>query len=69
MAKRTEIDIEIDENGEVKIDIKGIKGKGCLEYAEIIEKVLGPGRDRELTSEYYEENVNITGEIKGKIKL
>ena len=61
MAK-TELEIIIDENGEVHLDIKGIKGKKCLEIAEMVEKILGEMRSKRLKPEYYEEDVVIKRE-------
>lgn len=48
------IDIEIRPNGEVKVHIKGAKGKQCLEYAEFFKKVVGSLKEQTLTHEYYE---------------
>lgn len=62
MAK-TELEIIIDENGEVHLDVKGIKGKGCMNIAEIIEQIIGKIRDRNNKPEYYEENVVINEQI------
>jgi len=49
-----EIEIEISKTGEVRAHIKGAKGKACLAYAELLEKIVGQMSDKELTSEYYE---------------
>ena len=48
------IDIEIGKDGTVRAKIMGAKGKGCLAYAELLEKIVGTLHERELTSEYYE---------------
>ena len=62
MAKH-EVEITISKAGEVKVHIKGVKGKACLEYAEWLSKVVGKVKDRKLTSEYYEP------EVKSRINL
>jgi hypothetical protein len=49
-----EIEIRIAPTGEVKVHIKGVKGKGCLEYAKWLTKVIGKVQNQQLTSEYYE---------------
>ncbi|MBF0225481.1 MAG: DUF2997 domain-containing protein [Desulfobacterales bacterium] len=67
MAKRTEIEVEIDEQGDVKIEVKGIKGKACLDYADIFQNVLGPIKEQRLTSEYYEQSSNILSQIRRKV--
>ncbi|MFH0795842.1 MAG: DUF2997 domain-containing protein [Candidatus Omnitrophota bacterium] len=54
MAGKEELEIEIDSSGEVRVHIKGVKGKNCLQYAKLLEKALGEIKGQELTSEYYE---------------
>jgi hypothetical protein len=68
MAKKTELEIEIDDKGDVKVHVKGIKGKGCLEYLEIFQTVLGEVVKKDLTPEYYEEEVHVKKHIKGKVQ-
>ncbi|MFH1372041.1 MAG: DUF2997 domain-containing protein [Planctomycetota bacterium] len=52
-----EVEITISKTGEVKVHVKGVKGKGCLEYAEWLSKIVGKVKDQKLTSEYYEPEV------------
>lgn len=54
MAKE-ELEIEISPDGKVTVRTIGIKGKRCLDAAEVITQILGREEDRELTTEYYEE--------------
>ena len=49
-----DVEIIISQTGEVKGHVKGVKGKGCLEYAKWLTRVVGKVKDRQLTSEYYE---------------
>lgn len=65
MAK-TELEIIIDENGEVHLDIKGIKGKGCVAIAELIAKLLGEMKSKKHKPEYYEADVHIDTKIDTK---
>lgn len=58
-----EVEIVISKTGQVKVHVKGVKGKGCLEYAQWLSKVVGKINDQKLTSEYYEP------EVKSKINL
>ena len=58
-----EVEIVISKTGEVKVHIKGVKGRGCLEYAQWLSKTVGKISDQKLTSEYYEP------EVKSKINL
>lgn len=63
---KEEIEIVIDENGEVKLETKGIKGKKCEEIALVMEKVLGRIKKKERKPEYYEKDVSIADEIRIK---
>jgi hypothetical protein len=58
-----EVEITISKTGEVKVHVRGAKGKACLEYAKWLTKVIGEVKDQKLTSEYYEP------ETKAAIKL
>lgn len=55
MAKAQEMELFIDDNGELKVHIKGIKGSRCLAELEQLVKGLGTEKSRELTAEYYEQ--------------
>jgi hypothetical protein len=58
-----EVDITISKTGEVKVHIKGVKGKGCLAYAKWLSELIGKVKNQQLTSEHYEP------EVKAKIDL
>ena len=58
-----DVEITILKNGEVKVHVKGVKGKSCMEYAEWLAEIVGKIKDKQLTSEYYEP------ETKAKIQL
>ena len=58
-----EVEITISKTGEVKVHIKGVKGKNCLAYSQWLAEVVGKVKDQQLTSEYYEP------EVKAKIDL
>lgn len=55
MAKKEELEITIDKNGEVQIHVQGVDGGSCLELTKELEEALGIVRGREKTSEYYKE--------------
>ena len=65
-----EVEIEITASGEVKVHVKGAKGKACMEYAQWLTEVIGQVKDQQLTSEYYEPEVqtrvNLHQELKGQ---
>ena len=49
-----DIEIEIAKDGQVKVHIRGVKGKQCLGYVEFLSKIVGPVAESRLTQEYYE---------------
>jgi hypothetical protein len=54
IMEQHDVEIVISKTGEVKVHVKGVKGKGCLEYAKFFTKIVGKVRDQQNTSEYYE---------------
>jgi hypothetical protein len=47
-----EIDVFIDADGQVRIEVRGVKGTGCLELTHDLETALGGQvEDREMTLE------------------
>ena len=58
-----EVEITISKTGDVKVHVKGAKGKACMEYAKWLTEVIGRVKDRQLTTEYYEP------EVKSRIDL
>jgi hypothetical protein len=50
-----EIEVFIDEDGRVRIEVRGIKGMGCLDLTRDLEEALGGEiESREMTPEAYE---------------
>ena len=49
-----DVQITISKTGEVKVHIKGIKGKSCLKFGAFLADVVGKVKSQQLTSEYYE---------------
>jgi hypothetical protein len=66
MTRKEEMEIEITPSGKIRIHLRGIKGKHCLEAAEALEKLLGRMEEKTLTSEYYEPEtpVKIAGSVR-----
>jgi len=58
-----EIDVYIDRNGEVRIEVRGVIGKACLDLTADLEKALGGNIIlREMTHEadqLVQESVNV----------
>ncbi len=55
MATRREIQFTIDDNGEVSIQVLGVKGAECERITREIELALGMVSARQHTSEYYQQ--------------
>lgn len=66
MAKKHEIDIQIDDNGNVSFKVKGLKGKACLEVTKELEEALGIVVNREKTAEYYQTETQAERQIEQK---
>jgi len=48
-----EISIDISDDGEVRIETKGFKGKACLLESKFLKDLLGKQTFQELTPAYY----------------
>jgi len=47
-----EIDVVIDKDGQVKIEVRGVKGPSCLDLTKELEAALGGEvADRQMTAE------------------
>ena len=56
-----EIEVTIERNGEVRIEVRGVKGRSCIELTEdVIEALGGEVAERELTSEAHEDELDVT---------
>ena len=51
-----EFDIVIGKGGTVTVEVKGVKGPRCLEYADLIREIVGHEEQRKLTVEYYAQD-------------
>ena len=51
-----EIIVEVKNDGEIKIETRGFKGKGCVTESEFLKKLLGRETSRNLTPAYFQEN-------------
>jgi len=61
-----EIEITIDENGEVVVEMHNFKGKGCANIAEDLIKQLGSSKKSSKKPEYYSSQTCAKNEIKRK---
>ena len=51
-----EIVIDIADDGEIRIETKGFKGKACLEESQFLKNLLGNETFKQLTPAYYNTN-------------
>lgn len=64
-----EIEVFIDKNGEVVIQVRGVKGKQCLDLTAPLEELLGNQvKERELTYEAYEETGQSEEQLQQKLR-
>lgn len=64
MAVKQELEITITPDGEVKIEVKGVKGSSCVDLTKDIEEALGTVKARENTSEFYQQETQQGQRIK-----
>lgn len=57
MAVKVQIEVVIDETGEVRLKTHGFKGDSCMTELKSMEKDLGPMKNTKKTSEFYEKAV------------
>ena len=50
-----EIIIDVSDDGEVRIETRGFKGKSCVAESEFLKDLLGKETSRQLTPAYYQE--------------
>ena len=63
-----EIDVFIDKDGKVRIEVRGVKGKACLDITRALEAALGGQvEQREMTPEASDETQNpLDQRLRGK---
>ena len=56
--RKQDIEIVINEKGEVTFQVKGVKGGSCIDETKFLEQALGGDAavvDQQKTSEFYEQ--------------
>jgi hypothetical protein len=62
------IDIEIDEEGKIKIETEGFVGKECIKESQFIKDLLGTEKSRKLKPVYFiEKPLKVKNTIRNKI--
>ena len=57
--RKQDIEIVINEKGEVTFTVKGVKGSSCIDETKFLEQALGGEGavvDQQKTGEYYEQS-------------
>ena len=67
MAKKMKI--KLLPNGEIQMETIGVKGKKCLDYIEVLKKLVDVKiTDTQLTQEYYETETEITSNENNELR-
>jgi hypothetical protein len=66
VAQKHEIEINIDDNGNVSFKVMGLKGKKCLAVTKELEEALGIVRSQEKTAEYYQTDTQASTQVEKK---
>lgn len=68
MSKKMQI--KLLPNGEIQMETIGVKGKKCLDYIEILKKLVNCNIvDTQLSHEYYETESEISTSDNAEIRL
>jgi len=69
--RKQDIEIVINEKGEVTFTVKGVKGGSCLDETKFLEQALGGDGavvDQQKTGEYYEQSEGYVSAWSGETK-
>lgn len=62
--------IKLLPNGEIQMETHGIKGKKCLDYIEVLKKLVDVKiTDTQLSQEYYETETEVLENDKTEIRF
>jgi len=60
---KQELEITISPDGEVLVDVKGVKGKKCADLVKFLEVALGEAKDRKFKPDYYEREGYVSDSV------
>jgi hypothetical protein len=66
MAKKQELEIQIAQDGTVRINVHGAKGTSCLDLTKELEDSLGVVVNREKKASFYEQEDQNKVKIQGE---
>ena len=56
--------IKLLPNGEIRMETQGVKGKKCLDYIEVLKKLVDVKiTDTQLSQEYYETEAEVSDNL------
>ena len=62
--------IKLLPNGEIQMETHGVKGKKCLDYIDVLKKLVDIKiTDTQLTQEYYETETEVSEGEKNELRL
>jgi hypothetical protein len=61
-----ELDITISPSGQVTVRTVGIKGPVCMDWADLMARIIGREESREKTAEFYEQDVSIDTRVRAR---
>ncbi len=68
MAKK--LKIKLLSNGEIQMETHGVKGKKCLDYIDLLKKLVDVKiSDIKYSQEYYETETEITTDENARLRL
>jgi len=63
---KKEMEITIGPDGEVRVDVKGVKGKSCADLVNFLEVARGEAKDKKFKPDYYEREGYVTDSVTTK---
>ena len=62
--------IKLLPNGEIQMETHGVKGKKCLDYIDVLKKLVDVKiADTQLSQEYYETETNVSEDERNEIRF
>ena len=65
MASKVEIEVIIAEDGQVRLDVKGIKGPACMPEVKALAEKVGRLSEQAPTGEFYEKPAQTRSQQQG----
>ena len=66
-AENIELEITIDEKGNISYSVNGLKGKGCTEATEFLDNALGEVAKRDFKRDFYEQKRKSLNRVKTRV--